>query len=218
MTSAADYNAKQITTGQLTVDHITALVKHWQESTAGLVVDGKAGPKTIASIEEAMRPATAPFLAPPLPKLPGGRVAEVTSEFRPADRPDHDGIDMFYRWMPGDKPDFVGDGGCAGRLSDGSPKWVVPYGTPAVAAAAGRVTEAGDSPTGHNVWIDHGNGWRTCCRHLTDLLVKVGDIVAVGNPLGRVGNNPKDNDANHLHFELSPTDRYAPTDPVPFFL
>jgi len=130
MTSAADYNAKQITTGQLTVDHITALVKHWQESTAGLVVDGKAGPKTIASIEEAMRPATAPFLASPLPKLPGGRVAEVTSEFRPTDRPDHDGIDMFYRWMPGDKPDFVGDGGCAGRLSDGSPKWVVPYGTP----------------------------------------------------------------------------------------
>lgn len=218
MTSADDYNAKQITTGQLTVQHITHLTRHWQATHPPLVVDGKAGPQTIASIDAAMHPTTTPFLHTPLPRLADGRVAEVTSEFRPPDRPDHDGVDLFYRWKSGDKPDFVGDHGCAGRNPDGTPKWVVPYGTPAVAAAAGVVTEASNSGTGHNVWVDHGNGWRTCSRHLLDTMVRVGDHVAVGTPLGRVGDNPSDNDGCHLHFELSPVGSYEPTDPVPFMI
>lgn len=223
MTAADDYNAKQITSGILTMEHITALVRHWQASTAGLEVDGEAGPKTVESINKRLvpgKPATrpAPFLSCPLPTLADGRRAVVTSSFRPADRPNHDGCDWFYEWKPGDKPDFVGDRGAAGYTKDHLPRWVVPTGTLAVAACAGVVQMAGDSATGHRVWVDHRNGWRTGYFHLLDLRVKTGDSIAAGAPLGLVGDNPADDDGRHLHFELSPVDRYEPTDPEPCLL
>lgn len=215
MTSPADYNAAQLAAGTLTAEHVTKLVSYWQ-AMHQLVEDGMAGPRTIASIVTAGRPA--PFLACPLPTLVDGRKAQVTSEFRPPDRPNHDGVDWFYSWRPGDKPDFVGDKGCAGKNADGTPRWVVPTGTLAIAAAAGRVTLAGNSPTGYRIWIDHGNGLRTGYFHLLDCRVLVGTFVPVGHPLGLVGDNPADNDGRHLHFELSPVDRYAPIDPVPYLV
>ncbi len=49
MATSNDYNAKQLEAGKLTADHITALVRHWQE-THGLTADGMAGPATLASI------------------------------------------------------------------------------------------------------------------------------------------------------------------------
>lgn len=211
--SAADFNAAQFAAGELTWARITELVRAWQASH-GLAVDGMAGPTTIASIEAAERPK--PFLACPLPALSDGRQATITSEFRPADRPNHDGIDWFYQWKTGDMPDFVGDRGAAGKNSDGSPRWVVPYGVCAIAAAAGKVTLAGNSPTGYRVWIEHGNGLRTGYFHLLDVRVTVGQAVAAGAQLGLVGDNPADHDGRHLHFELSPVDRYAPMDPVPY--
>lgn len=221
MTHADDYNAAQLAAGKLTTEHVTELVRHWQENTAGLTVDGMAGPATIASITSSIlagSEATAPFLTCPLPVLMDGRKAVVTSSFRPADRPNHDGCDWFYSWAVGDKPDFVGDHGAAGRTPAGAPKWVVPTGTFALAAAPGTIQLADNSPTGYRAWIDHGNGWRTGYFHLLDLRAKVGDRVAVGAPVGLVGDNPADNDGRHLHFELSPVDRYEPTDPEPFLL
>lgn len=219
--NATDYNAQQLASGALTAEHVTELVKMWQAEHPDLVVDGKAGPATIATIARAMAPNPAPFLHCPLPVLPDGRRAVITSEFRPADRPNHDGVDWFYSWRPGDKPNFVGDHGAAGKV-DGHPKWGVPLGTCGMAAAAGVVAFAGDSPTGHRLWIDHGNGWCTGYFHLLDLRVTVGQRVESGAPLGLIGDNPKDNDARHLHFELSPSPappgHYAPTDPVPFLL
>lgn len=47
---ADTYNSDQLSAGELSVSHITELVRRWQRD-AGLVVDGKAGPKTIDSIE-----------------------------------------------------------------------------------------------------------------------------------------------------------------------
>lgn len=208
----SDYNTSQIALGRLTASHITMLVRHWQESV-GLVADGKAGPQTIATLQPAKF-----VLHCPLPTLSDGRVAQVTSEFRPEDRPDHDGLDWFYRWTPGDLPDFVGDKGCAGKTPDGKPRWVVPYETICIAAAAGVVTLAGPSPTGHRVWIDHGNGLRTGYFHLLDARVRIGERVDVGHPIGKVGDNPADHDGRHLHFELSPVDRYAPMDPMPYLV
>lgn len=216
MSSADDYNAKQITSGTFTIEHVTELVRFWQVNHPPLEVDGMAGSMTLASMAGAVRPA--PFLACPLPALADGRRAVVTSSFRPADRPNHDGCDWFYPWAAGDKPDFVGDHGAAGRTPAGAPKWVVPTGTLALAAAPGTIQLADNSPTGYRAWIDHGNGWRTGYFHLLDLRAKVGDRVAVGAPVGLVGDNPADNDGRHLHFELSPVDRYEPTDPEPFLL
>ncbi len=215
MSNADDYNAEQIGTNKLTTRHVTALVKHWQE-THDLAVDGMAGPITLASIERSMTPA--PFLGCPMPTLVDGRRAVITSEYRPADRPNHDGVDWFYAWEPGDKPDFVGDRGAAGKQADGRPKWVVPIGVCAVAAAEGVVQLASNSPTGWRVWIDHGNGLRSGYFHLLDIRVKPGQRVARGAQLGLVGDNPSDNDGRHLHFEVSPVATYNPINPELYLL
>lgn len=216
MTSARDYNAIQLQAGHLTIDHITKLVEDWQLHHNTLALDGKAGPSTIAGIEAAMRPA--PFLHCPLPVLADGRRAQVTSGFRPADRPTHLGLDWFYEWRTGDVPGFVGDRGAEGRNADGTPRWVVPMGVHAIAPADGVVLQVGPSPTGWFSWVGHGNGLRTGCFHLFGVVVQVGQHVKVGDRLGPVGDNPADLDGRHLHFELSPIDRYEPMDPTPFLL
>ncbi len=222
--AAGAFNAAQMERGALTVDHVTELVRFWQDRHPGLTLDGKAGPLTIASIAEAIpadvpaAPASGRFLHRPLPALADGRTPVITSSFRPADRPNHSGCDLFYRWMPGDQPDFVGDKGCAGKASDGRPKWVVPYQVCAIAAANGVVTIAGPSPTGYRCWIDHGNGWRTGYFHLLDMRVGVGLEVEAGHELGLVGDNPIDHDGRHLHFELSSVSSYKPVDPEPYLL
>lgn len=147
----------------------------------------------------------------PLPLLPDGRKPRITSHHksRNPSRPTHDGVDWFYPVLPGDPAWKLGDGGGTTNR-----KWIVPPGTPAIAVSAGRIQLAGNSPTGWRVWIDHGSV-RTGYFHLTELFVKQGDHVATGQQLGIVGDNPRDHDARHLHFEVSPVDRYAPVDPVP---
>ncbi len=208
-----EYNAARLASGELSVPDITTLVRHWQ-ATHGLVADGKFGPRTKTSL------GPQPWLHCPLPVLPDGRKAQITSGFKTSNpsRPDHDGIDWFYPWMPGDKPDFVGDGGAATKLPSGQPKWGVPFGTFAVAAAGGTVTRSSNTRTGWRCWIDHGNGFQTGYFHLLDLVVSPGDRVVAGHPLGLVGDNPVDKDARHLHFELSPSDRYEPIDPTPHLI
>jgi murein DD-endopeptidase MepM/ murein hydrolase activator NlpD len=210
-----EYNAGQLAGGVLTIEHVTALVRYWQDKHE-LEADGMAGPKTIRSLDIATRGATTWTLRYPLPRLADGRLPQVTSEFRPLDRPNHDGIDLFYPWREGDKPDFVGDHGAAGWTEDGRPKWVVPLETPALAAADGVVQMAGNSGTGWRLWIDHENGLRTGYFHLVNLRVDAGSRVKAGDVLGMVGDNPKDNDGRHLHFELSPVSSYAPMDPAPY--
>lgn len=217
MSKADDYNHAELIAGRLTMAHITELVSAYQFER-GLKPDGMFGPKTRALVDKAVGPApdTIPHLDLPLPVLPGNRRAQITSAYRTQDRPNHNGVDLFYRWVAGDKPDFVGDKGCATRLPNGDPKWAVPYGVHAIAAGDGRIQIAGNSSTGYRCWVDHGNGWRTGYFHLLDLKVSVGQQVVSGQPLGLVGDNPTDTDGRHLHFELSPVDRYAPIDPAPY--
>ncbi len=227
MSKADDYNHAELVAGRLTMAHITELVRFWQtESQSGLSPDGMFGPKTRAEVDVALgRHAmpVVPFLSSPMPKLGSVnsqyRVAQITSGHHSVnpDRPNHNGCDFFYRWQPGDLPNFVGDKGGATKQKDGTPKWVVPYGVNAIAAASGKVQIAGNSMTGYRCWIDHGNGWRTGYFHLLDLRVHVGQEVKIGAPLGLVGDNPADHDGRHLHFELSPVDRYAPVNPEPYF-
>ena len=236
--TAAEYIEQELRAGRLRYKHIQALTLYFQAGFAMMDArDGLPGPDTRKKLEEMLPDVFAPsgpqalvslgrWLKLPLPLLPGkatpqARIPKVTSGFRPADRHDHNGLDFFYRWEVGDEPKFVGDGGCEGRLADGSPKWVVPYGISALSAAAGVVTVAGPSATGYRCWIDHGNGWRTGYFHLESLYVKSGQRVEGGTNLGLVGHNPslKDGkpvaDGRHLHFELSPVDKYAPVDPEP---
>jgi murein DD-endopeptidase MepM/ murein hydrolase activator NlpD len=53
---------------------------------------------------------------------------------------------------------------------------------------------------------------------LLGVQVSVGQVVKTGDSIGPVGDNPKDGDARHLHFELSPVSHYAPVNPEPFLL
>ena len=62
--------------------------------------------------------------------------------------------------------------------------FTVSPGTMVVATANGTVTGVNDDVEyGHNVWIDHGNGYVTIYRNAGDPLVSLGDSVIVGTAL-----------------------------------
>lgn len=87
-------------------------------------------------------------------------------------------------------------------------------GQPIVAAASGRVIHAGPaSGYGYLVTIDHGHGIETRYGHLSGFDVKVGDMVARGEQVARMGNTGRST-GTHLHFEVRVHGR--PMNPRPF--
>jgi predicted lysophospholipase L1 biosynthesis ABC-type transport system permease subunit len=61
-------------------------------------------------------------------------------------------------------------------------------GTAVVATASGTVTGINDDVDyGHNVWVDHGNGYVTIYRNAGDPQVKIGDLVVSGTTLFAIG-------------------------------
>lgn len=66
----------------------------------------------------------------------------------------------------------------------------------------GKVIEAGKSGgLGERVVVEHANGIQTTYGHLSKILVKVGDIVASGDEIGKVGSTGNST-GPHLHFEV----------------
>jgi murein DD-endopeptidase MepM/ murein hydrolase activator NlpD len=86
-------------------------------------------------------------------------------------------------------------------------------GTPVFSAAAGRVTYAGWSPGGwgYLVTVAHARGTETAYAHLSRVSVRVGQRVAVGQRIGRVGASGHAT-GPHLHFEVRV--RGAAVDPL----
>ena len=77
-----------------------------------------------------------------------------------------------------------------------------PYGTPIFASGAGRVIFTGwKNGYGNVVMIDHGKGLATLYAHLSSIFVSVGQDLAEGQPLGKVGSTGWST-GNHLHFEV----------------
>jgi murein DD-endopeptidase MepM/ murein hydrolase activator NlpD len=76
-------------------------------------------------------------------------------------------------------------------------------GDPVKAARAGRVVVAGyaDACGGLQVRIDHGDGFTSWYRHLSRVLVRVGDRVPGGTVIGRVGATGCAT-GSHLHFGI----------------
>ena len=74
-------------------------------------------------------------------------------------------------------------------------------GEPVHATAAGRVSLAGrEGGYGNMVEIDHGNGLATRYGHLSEIDVKVGQIVRIGETIGHIGSTGRST-GPHLHYE-----------------
>jgi murein DD-endopeptidase MepM/ murein hydrolase activator NlpD len=74
-------------------------------------------------------------------------------------------------------------------------------GEPVHATAAGKITIAGwDGGYGNLVEIDHGNGLATRYGHLSQIDVRVGDEVRVGQTIGLIGSTGRST-GPHLHYE-----------------
>jgi murein DD-endopeptidase MepM/ murein hydrolase activator NlpD len=75
-------------------------------------------------------------------------------------------------------------------------------GTPVVAAASGKVVEAGWHPQyGKILAIDHGNGLVSRYAHASQLFVGEGDLVVRGQRVATVGSTGRST-GPHLHFEV----------------
>jgi murein DD-endopeptidase MepM/ murein hydrolase activator NlpD len=80
--------------------------------------------------------------------------------------------------------------------------WEAASGTPVIAAAAGRVIEAGHKGQyGNVVIIDHGGGVETLYAHLSEIGVKEGDCVADGARIGAAGSTGLTANTG-VHFEV----------------
>lgn len=88
-------------------------------------------------------------------------------------------------------------------------------GSPALAAAAGRIVRARNTRRGRLVEIEHGNGVRTVSRHLQALApaTAVGAVVLPGQRLGDIGADPVTGPP-HLHFELKVNGRHVDPGPL----
>jgi murein DD-endopeptidase MepM/ murein hydrolase activator NlpD len=86
-------------------------------------------------------------------------------------------------------------------------------GTEVAAAARGTVVHAGPAGTyGNLVTLRHDNGFETRYAHLSEVDVKVGDLVEAGAELGKVGTTGYST-GPHLHFEVRHDGQAI--DPVP---
>lgn len=77
------------------------------------------------------------------------------------------------------------------------------YGTPIVAPLAARVIFAGwdNNGGGYQVWLNLGNGVYTAMYHMSSVTVRVGQVVARGQQVGRVGMSGWAT-GYHCHFEV----------------
>lgn len=97
------------------------------------------------------------------------------------------------------------------RILNGKPKSphggvdvAAPTGTLVVAPAAGEVTLAHPNMyyTGMTVILDHGHGLSSYLVHMSAILVKAGDRVKKGDPIGRVGATGRVT-GPHLHWGMN---------------
>jgi murein DD-endopeptidase MepM/ murein hydrolase activator NlpD len=92
---------------------------------------------------------------------------------------------------------------------------VEPFGSPVYAADDGVVALVGSSSSGYGnyVVIAHSGGLDTLYGHLSTSLVKVGQVVNQGQPVGLEGSSGNST-GPHVHFELRINQR--PVDPTPY--
>jgi len=94
------------------------------------------------------------------------------------------------------------------------------HGAPVVAANTGTVVHTKKCPYngysygyGTYIIVDHGGGITTLYAHLSAINVSVGDIVVMGQQIGKVGNTGWSTGA-HLHFEVRQNGKHV--NPLPY--
>lgn len=93
-------------------------------------------------------------------------------------------------------------------------------GTPIRSPAAGRIVHAGYGFDGNEAWgntvaIDHGYGWQTIYAHMQGVDVQVGDNIATGAQIGRVGSSGRST-GPHVHLEVRQNGEHRdPADHIP---
>jgi murein DD-endopeptidase MepM/ murein hydrolase activator NlpD len=126
--------------------------------------------------------------------VPGSRSADMVDAGTSVDLPLGSPVTSAYGWR---SDPFTGEArfhrGVDLRAS---------YGTEVPAASGGTVVSAGERGTyGNLVVVRDGQGVETRYAHLSALLVKEGDVIGAGTPIGRVGSSGR-SAAPHLHFEV----------------
>jgi len=146
----------------------------------------------------------------PVPSL-GDRTAVISNPFKSSA---HLGVDIMFKRR--DARDLIA--AFPAGTSNGTPLFFIPDNVPALAASAGVVTFAANTPVGHTVIIKHPNSWTTYYTHLTTLAVAKGQQVTAGQTLGTIGASPTDGQhLVHLHFELwKGRQRSGAIDPAPY--
>ena len=94
------------------------------------------------------------------------------------------------------------------------------HGAPVVAANTGTVVHTKKCPYngysygyGTYIIVDHGGGITTLYAHLSAINVNVGDLVVMGQQIGKVGNTGWSTGA-HLHFEIRQNGKHV--NPLPY--
>ncbi len=77
-----------------------------------------------------------------------------------------------------------------------------PWGTEIKATAAGKVSFVGKYGSyGKSVFLDHGYGIETRYAHLSKIFVDEGQILSLGESIGKIGNTGRST-GKHLHYEI----------------
>ena len=88
------------------------------------------------------------------------------------------------------------------------------WGSDIVSTASGKVSFVGNYGSyGKSVFINHGNGIQTRYAHLSKIFVEKGEIVDLGNIIGKIGNTGRST-GKHLHYEIKVNDKAR--NPYPF--